>query len=220
VNPKRAALVVVVHAGVLVVPILVAGRSHVLVTPRGMACVGLLLLLSVLEPAALRTSASTSRTLRESPLAIASGLALLVTAWFSIAGVGTGVATGAARAAGWCWIGAVAAVIGIGLRVVAIRDLGASFTSTIRPPPDARLVMRGIYGRVRHPSDLGLLLIAAGLALLGGSLAAGLVVLAAVVPSIAIRLVLEERALFAQFGATHQAYRARVSALLPIVGRG
>jgi protein-S-isoprenylcysteine O-methyltransferase Ste14 len=59
-------------------------------------------------------------------------------------------------------------VSGIILRVEAIRALGNQFVSDIRVE---RLIVRdGIYAWLRHPSEIGLLLIAIGSSLLLGSI--------------------------------------------------
>lgn len=200
--------VAAVHTALLTAPILLAGRGQALVDPRAITCVVLLVVLSLVEPIALRSSrAGHAASMRGSPMALASGVGLLLTAWLSLGG---------SSRAWWCWLGVLPVLAGVALRVLAIRDLGPSFSSTIEPPPGGKLVVRGIYGRVRHPSDLGLLLIAAGVAALGGSLTASLVALGVVLPSIAVRLGQEERSLSAQFGSAHQDYRDRVSALFPI----
>jgi protein-S-isoprenylcysteine O-methyltransferase Ste14 len=57
-------------------------------------------------------------------------------------------------------IGAIALALGVGLRVVAIRTLGPRFVSDIRV--DSFVVRDGIYAWLRHPSEVGLLLIVAG----------------------------------------------------------
>jgi protein-S-isoprenylcysteine O-methyltransferase Ste14 len=208
------ACVLVAHALLLALPTLVASRAELLLHPRAIASIGLLLLLSVLEPAVLRGSpARVSLRGRAGVLALASGLGLLFTTWGALL-------EGAAAAQPWCWLGLGAAAAGIGLRLVAIRDLGPGFTSALDPVPGRPLVVRGIYGRVRHPSDLGLLLTSSGIAVLGESLLAGLVVAGIVLPSVVLRFIEEERSLFEHFGAEHRAYRERVGAVLPILGRG
>lgn len=63
--------------------------------------------------------------------------------------------------------GASFLVIGIVLRIAAIRALGTQFVSDIR---DGGLLVRdGIYAWLRHPSEIGLLLLAIGGPLLIGS---------------------------------------------------
>jgi protein-S-isoprenylcysteine O-methyltransferase Ste14 len=201
-------LVLGVHTALLAVPIALVGRVHRLTEARSLGCGALLLALSILEPAAhgWRVDGGRGNT-----LSLVSGVSLLATAWLAI---GTGVDHSMA------WLGSLVSIAGIALRCFAIRELGPGFTSTIEPGFGRRLVVAGIYGRVRHPSDLGLLLVGSGIGLLGGSLSAGLVVLVGIVPSILLRIREEERALSAQFGTAHRAYLRSVGALFPRLRRG
>jgi protein-S-isoprenylcysteine O-methyltransferase Ste14 len=57
-------------------------------------------------------------------------------------------------------------IAGIALRIAAIRTLGARFVSSTTVD---RVVVRGPYRWMHHPSELGLLAIAAGSAALVGS---------------------------------------------------
>jgi protein-S-isoprenylcysteine O-methyltransferase Ste14 len=98
-------------------------------------------------------------------------------------------------------------VAGIALRAASMRALGASFTSEIVAVPGRALVTRGIYARMRHPSEVGLLCIALGLVVLGGSLTAALVVTLVVAPSVVVRILREDRVLAAQHPREHAAYR-------------
>lgn len=76
------------------------------------------------------------------------------------------------------------------------------------------LVITGIYGRIRTPSYLGLLI-----SMIGWSLAfrsgAGLMLAALLVPPFLARIHSEERLLHEQFGTEYDAYRARSSRLIP-----
>jgi protein-S-isoprenylcysteine O-methyltransferase Ste14 len=80
--------------------------------------------------------------------------------------------------------------------------------------PGHTLVTRGIYGVIRHPSYLGLLINALGWALAFRS-AVGLLLTALLIPVLLARIRAEERLLRAQFGAEYEAYQARTSRLIP-----
>ncbi|HEY4238424.1 MAG TPA: isoprenylcysteine carboxylmethyltransferase family protein [Kofleriaceae bacterium] len=80
-------------------------------------------------------------------------------------------------------IGAVILVGGIALRLWAIRTLGDAFATAIAP---RRIVRTGPYRWLRHPSELGLVLAAAGGAVWLGS-ALGLAVAALLVPLSIVR---------------------------------
>jgi protein-S-isoprenylcysteine O-methyltransferase Ste14 len=69
-------------------------------------------------------------------------------------------------------VGAVLAVAGVLVGIAGARDLGASLTALPRPREDGSLVQRGIYGYVRHPLYLGLVMGAFGWALFSASVLA------------------------------------------------
>jgi len=69
-------------------------------------------------------------------------------------------------------IGASLTVLGVSIAVLAVRDLGTSLTPVPRPKPDARLIQTGIYGHVRHPVYLGVIVAALGWALFSASILA------------------------------------------------
>jgi protein-S-isoprenylcysteine O-methyltransferase Ste14 len=80
--------------------------------------------------------------------------------------------------------------------------------------PEHTLVTAGIYGVIRHPSYLGLLLSAFGWALAFRS-GLGVLLAAILIPIIVVRMNSEEQLLAAQFGAEYANYRARTSRLIP-----
>jgi protein-S-isoprenylcysteine O-methyltransferase Ste14 len=101
--------------------------------------------------------------------------------------------------------GAVLAALGIALRMWAIATLGAEFASRLDAP---RLVTRGPYRWLRHPSELGLALVTLGAGLVLGSplaLAAG----AALIPLAIVRCRREDAALVRDHPAAYAAWRAR-----------
>jgi protein-S-isoprenylcysteine O-methyltransferase Ste14 len=106
----------------------------------------------------------------------------------------------------------VFALAGAALRARAIAALGDAFVSAAEPPP--QLATSGIYAWVRHPSELGLLLVSLGFALAapGPCTIVGLMVVAG---SGALRVRREERVLALAFGRLHRDYARRVPALWP-----
>jgi protein-S-isoprenylcysteine O-methyltransferase Ste14 len=66
-------------------------------------------------------------------------------------------------------LGAALTVAGVVIGIVGVRDLGSSLTPLPSPKTDARLVETGIYGRLRHPLYLGLIVGALGWALFSAS---------------------------------------------------
>ena len=97
----------------------------------------------------------------------------------------------------------------------ALGTLGAQWSLTARVLADHKLIMAGVYGRVRHPIYTGMLgmLLATGLAASHwAGLLAGLIVFWT---GTLIRVRSEERLLRATFGAQYDDYARRVPAVIP-----
>ena len=112
------------------------------------------------------------------------------------------------------WVGLGVFVVGTLLRLWPVFVLGRRFSGLVAIQPGHTLVTTGLYGRIRHPSYLGLLVGTLGWALVFRSLVGiGLTVLL-LVPVVA-RIRAEEHLLSQHFGAEYDAYRARTSRLIP-----
>ncbi len=108
---------------------------------------------------------------------------------------------------GLCAIGGV-------VRLLALRRLGPQFSAYVTLQPGHRLVQTGIYGSIRHPLYLSLLLGPAGIAMVFASrLALPIFVLAAIF--VADRIKKEERLLAEGFGLRFAVYRRRTRMLIP-----
>ena len=92
--------------------------------------------------------------------------------------------------------------------------LGHRFSGLVAIQPRHALVTSGIYGLIRHPSYLGLLVNALGWALAFRSEVGVLLVVLTLVPLLA-RIRAEEKLLRAHFGGEYDAYCARTSRLIP-----
>jgi protein-S-isoprenylcysteine O-methyltransferase Ste14 len=99
------------------------------------------------------------------------------------------------------------------LRLWPVVVLGSRFSGLVAIQPNHRLVTGGLYGVIRHPSYLGLLLNALGWALAFRSMVGVLLTALLLVPLIA-RIAAEERLLQSQFGDEYDAFRARTRARL------
>ena len=80
------------------------------------------------------------------------------------------------------------------------------------------LIQEGVYGVVRHPRYLAVIIGTAGFALVVNYLGVYLVWLASVVALLLV-VTLEERELTDRFGAQYEEYRSRVPALIPKLRR-
>jgi protein-S-isoprenylcysteine O-methyltransferase Ste14 len=112
------------------------------------------------------------------------------------------------------WIGVVLFTVGGALRLWPVFILGNRFSGLVAIQPGHTLVTIGIYGVIRHPSYLGLLVNALGWALAFRSGAGVLLTAMTMVPLIA-RIRSEEALLQSQFGAEYNVYRARTWRLIP-----
>ena len=105
-------------------------------------------------------------------------------------------------------------VVGGALRLWPVVVLGHRFSGLVAIQPGHTLVTSGIYGVIRHPSYLGLLVNSLGWALAFRSVVGVLLTAITIIPLVA-RIRAEEALLRSQFGAEYDAYRARTSRLIP-----
>lgn len=112
------------------------------------------------------------------------------------------------------WIGVVLFAVGGALRIYPVFVLGRRFSGLVAIQPEHALVTTGIYGVIRHPSYLGMLVNALGwsLAFRGG---VGFILLALTLVPVIGRIHAEEALLHRQFGAAYDAYCRRTARLLP-----
>lgn len=112
------------------------------------------------------------------------------------------------------WLGVLLFAAGGVLRLWPVFVLGRRFSGLVAIQPGHRLVTNGLYGTIRNPSYLGLLIMSLGWVLAFRSLVGVLLAAAILVPLVA-RIRSEEALLRSQFGAEYDAYRARTWRLVP-----
>ena len=112
------------------------------------------------------------------------------------------------------WLGVALFAAGGALRLWPVFVLGDRFSGLVAIQPGHRLVTSGVYGVIRHPSYLGLMISSLGWGLAFRSVI-GVLLAALLVPPLLVRINVEERLLHSQFGAEYEAYRARTSRLIP-----
>jgi protein-S-isoprenylcysteine O-methyltransferase Ste14 len=112
------------------------------------------------------------------------------------------------------WLGVVIFAAGGVLRLWPVFVLGHRFSGLVAIQPGHRLVTSGVYGVIRHPSYLGLLINALGWALAFRS-GVGVLLTVLLIPPLAARIRAEERLLRTQFGEEYDAYCHRTSRLIP-----
>jgi protein-S-isoprenylcysteine O-methyltransferase Ste14 len=112
-------------------------------------------------------------------------------------------------------LGIVLVLAGAGLRDWAIVTLGRFFRREVTIAPGQRLVRRGPYRVLRHPSYTGLILVCAGYGLAFGSWVAAAVALLVMAVGLLPRIRVEERALAGEFGAEYADYARSTARLVP-----
>jgi protein-S-isoprenylcysteine O-methyltransferase Ste14 len=112
------------------------------------------------------------------------------------------------------WLGVVLSAAGGALRIWPVYVLGRRFSGLVAIQEGHRLVTDGIYGVIRHPSYLGLLINALGWALAFRS-GVGVLLTALLIPPLLARIHAEEALLRAHFGSDYEQYRQRTSRLIP-----
>jgi protein-S-isoprenylcysteine O-methyltransferase Ste14 len=112
------------------------------------------------------------------------------------------------------WLGVVLFIAGGALRLWPVFVLGHRFSGLVAIQPGHTLVTSGVYGVIRHPSYLGLLVnsLGWGLAFRSG---VGVLLTALIILPLLARIRAEERMLRTQFGNEYDAYCARTSRLVP-----
>jgi protein-S-isoprenylcysteine O-methyltransferase Ste14 len=112
------------------------------------------------------------------------------------------------------WIGLVLFGAGGALRLWPVFVLGNRFSGLVAIQPGHTLVTGGVYGVIRHPSYLGLLISTFGWGLVFRS-GVGVLLAALLVPPLLARISAEERLLRSQFGEEYDSYRTRTWRLIP-----
>jgi protein-S-isoprenylcysteine O-methyltransferase len=111
--------------------------------------------------------------------------------------------------------GLVVAIVAMGFRYAAKKELGKYFTVKLNIFADHKLVTTGLYRRIRHPAYLGLLLWLLSVPLL---LAYPFGLVTFFLPPalfFIVRIFIEERTLLEKFGAEYRQYQNSSYRLLP-----
>jgi len=112
------------------------------------------------------------------------------------------------------WLGVFLYVAGGALRIWPVFVLGRRFSGLVAIQPGHELVTEGIYGVIRHPSYLGMIILMLGWALAFRSVP-GVILAALIIPSLLARIRSEESLLRTQFGDQYEAYCQRTWRLIP-----
>jgi protein-S-isoprenylcysteine O-methyltransferase Ste14 len=119
----------------------------------------------------------------------------------------------------WWTLGLGLAIVFVGaaLRDWAIVSLGRYFRREVTIEPGQRIIRRGPYRTLRHPSYTGICLILAGFGLTFGSWVSAVVALLIVFVGLLPRIRVEEHALAQAFGPDYATYATSTDRMLPHV---
>jgi protein-S-isoprenylcysteine O-methyltransferase Ste14 len=112
------------------------------------------------------------------------------------------------------WIGVALFAAGGALRIWPVFVLRERFSGLVAIQPVHTLVTGGIYGVIRHPSYLGLLINSLGWSLAFRS-GVGIILTALLIPPLLARISAEENLLYSQFGDNYNAYHSHTWRLIP-----
>ncbi len=108
-------------------------------------------------------------------------------------------------------------VAGFSLRQWSIKTLGRLFTPIVSVHKDHKLVDKGPYKYMGHPSYTGLFLELLGVALALSNFFAVITVMFFFLPAINYRTAIEENLLEEHFGKRYASYRKRTKRFIPFV---
>jgi protein-S-isoprenylcysteine O-methyltransferase Ste14 len=112
------------------------------------------------------------------------------------------------------WVGVVLCAVGGVLRIVPVYVLGQRFSGLVAIQAEHKLETHGMYGVVRNPSYLGLLVTSLGWVLAFRS-GVGVILTTTLLVPVVARIRSEERLLHEHFGAEYDAYCAHTWRLVP-----
>lgn len=107
--------------------------------------------------------------------------------------------------------------IGFGIRLVAIINLGKSFSYDLRVAEEQKLHTKGLFAFIRHPSYLGLILLTTIPGLILGSLPGFILLCICTIPQILFRINAEEEILHNHYGEKFLEYTRRTKRLIPCI---
>jgi protein-S-isoprenylcysteine O-methyltransferase Ste14 len=112
------------------------------------------------------------------------------------------------------WLGVVLFAAGGALRIWPVFVLGQRFSGLVAIQPGHTLVTNGVYGVIRHPSYLGLLINSLGWSLAFRS-GVGVLLTVLLIPPVLARINAEEELLHSHFGGDYNAYCSHTWRLIP-----
>ncbi|MGZ7119589.1 MAG: methyltransferase family protein [Methanobacterium sp.] len=119
---------------------------------------------------------------------------------------------------GWTYyIGISLMILGILLRQWSIWVLGRFFSGVVGVQENQKVIDRGPYAYVRHPSYTGALMILVGIGLAVQSWGAAIMLIVLFAIAYGYRIYVEEKAMISQFGDEYIQYAKRTKRIIPFI---
>jgi protein-S-isoprenylcysteine O-methyltransferase Ste14 len=111
--------------------------------------------------------------------------------------------------------GVILITSGIIIRFLARRTLGKQYSVHVETSDKHKLIITGIFNKIRHPAYLGLLFLLLGIPLALGSAGGILIAIIGGVPAVIYRIRIEEKYLASWFGKQYDDYQQNTWKLIP-----
>jgi protein-S-isoprenylcysteine O-methyltransferase Ste14 len=115
------------------------------------------------------------------------------------------------------YIGIILACIGFIIRQKSVITLGKYFTTTVYIHDNHKLIKKGPYRIIRHPSYTGLLLELLGFSLAITNIYSVVLLFVMIFPILLYRIIIEEKALINEFHQEYKEYRVKTKILVPFL---
>jgi len=115
------------------------------------------------------------------------------------------------------WIGYVIMTLSLAFRAWAVVTLGTSFRTTVETHENQKIVRKGPYSLLRHPSYTGLLLTCVGFGVAVQNWLSFLLAVALPLAALRYRIHVEEKELIFALGWDYQNYQRETKRLIPWV---
>lgn len=114
-------------------------------------------------------------------------------------------------------VGSVLMIVGVAIRLWAVAVLGRHFSLVVSVDSKQKLIQRGPYRVLRHPSYTGLFLAFAGMGLAFNTWVGSLIMLVFFIAVFSYRIRVEEKALSENFPDEYPGYIQKTSRIIPFV---
>ena len=119
--------------------------------------------------------------------------------------------------ASFFWIGIILAILGVSIRLWAMKSLGEFYTRTLVVVKDHKIIDFGPYALIRHPGYFGSTIFWIGITLSTYNLIATAIVLVLIIAAYAYRIRTEEEMLIDALGRGYKEYMKKTKKIIPFI---